>query len=112
MRSLVFFAVLCLSCGPVLAAAKAKPAPKPKPLPPVRYVCEDGTRLSVQFSAPDATAASAVLRILGTGKELILARAASADGGRYTGDKVEFWDKGQTASFTQDGKPLSCRPKR
>ena len=87
-------------------------APKPKPPPPVRYVCEDGTRLSASFSAPGTTPATAVLRILGTGHELTLTQAESADGGRYVSGKTEFWDKGATASFAQEGVALSCRAKR
>ena len=91
------------------SAALAKTAPV-KPLPPVHYTCEDGTRLRLTFSAPEVVPGTALLRLLGTGTELRLDRAPSADGGRYTGGQVEFWDKGETASFTRNGSTLSCRP--
>ena len=104
--------IVLLALCPAAALAKAKPVPKPKPLPPVRYVCEDGTRLALVYSAPGVTPATAVLRILGTGTEIALDRAESADGGRYSKGPTEFWDKGATATYTQAGTVLSCRAKR
>lgn len=106
LPALGFLLVLC----PAAAQAKAKPAPKPPP--PVHYVCEDGTRLLLGYSAPGAKPATAVLHLLGTGKEVTLTQAASADGGRYTAAATEFWDKGATATYTQDGTAVNCRVKR
>ena len=94
-----------------MAAASTKPL-APKFLPPVRYVCEDGTRLSVTFSKPDVSPGTAALRILGTGTELILNQVASADGGRYGNASTEFWDKGTTATYTAGDKAVPCRKKR
>lgn len=109
MRRFLFLAVAALCAGQ--AVAKTTPPPKPKPPPPVRYICEDGTRLLFGPSAPGTSPATALLRILGTGHELTLTQAESADGGRYVSGKTEFWDKGATASFTQEGATLSCRVK-
>lgn len=111
MRSALSAFVLGLALTPTAALPKAAPS-KPKPPPPVRYVCEDGTRLLFAPSAPGPSPATALLRTLGTGHELTLTQAESADGGRYVSGKTEFWDKGATATFTQDGTALSCRVKR
>ena len=111
MRRLFFAAAVSTASIAGMAAAWAKPA-APKFLPPVRYVCEDGTRLSVVFSRPDVSPGTAVLRILGTGTELTLDRLVSADGGRYGNATTEFWDKGATATYTAGGKTLPCRKKR
>ena len=107
-----FGPALSLAVALCPALASAKPKPVAKPMPPVHYICEDGTRLAIAYSAPGATPGTAVLRILGTGKEIKLEQAPSADGGRYTGGSTEFWDKGQTASYTQDGTALNCHVKR
>ena len=88
---------LLIALVPTAALAKAaKQVPKPKALPPVRYVCEDGTRLSASSSPPNTTPSTVLLRILGTGKELTLTKAESADGARYIAGTTEFWDKGAT----------------
>ena len=78
----------------------------------MRYTCEDGSRLRVTFSAPGTGPGTALVRLLGTAEELKLVQAPSADGGRYTAKEVEFWDKGQTATFTRNAVALVCRPKR
>jgi membrane-bound inhibitor of C-type lysozyme len=102
--------LVLLAAGPALAA-KAKPLPL-KPLPPVHYVCEDGTRLIVTFSNPAVTPGTADLRVSGTGREVMLTRAAAADGGRYTADQTEFWIKGNTATYADRAPAVNCHVKK
>lgn len=37
-----------------------------------------------------------------------LPQAISADGGRYAGDKIEFWIKGNTATLGRGGASETC----
>lgn len=108
----VLCAAALLASASLPAAARTKVPPKPKPLPPVHYVCEDGTRLAIAYSAPGTTPSTATVRILGTDKELALTQAPSADHGHYAGGTAGFNDEGATGTFTQDGKTLPCRAKR
>ena len=72
------------------------------------YACSDGSRLVATFvTSPDA-AASVTLQLPG-GKTLSLPQAMSADGGRYTDGKTEFWIKGKGATFTRGGGEVTCR---
>ena len=64
------------------------------------------------FSTSATGPGTALVRLLGTEKEFKLVQVPSADGGRYTADKIEFWDKGQTATFTRNAVALACHPKR
>jgi membrane-bound inhibitor of C-type lysozyme len=99
-----------LVAGPVLAA-KARPAPL-KPLPPIHYVCEDGTRLIVAFSNPAVTPGTADLRVSGTGREVMLTQAAAADGSRYVSGQTEFWIKGNTATYADRDPAVNCHVKK
>lgn len=68
--------------------------------------------LLVTFLTPGPSPGSASVRVLGTEKNFRLPQAPSADGGRYATKAIEFWDKGETATFTLDGIVEACRPKR
>lgn len=72
-----------------------------------RYECSGGTRLTAQFSPPDAQAGRVTLTF-DTGREMILPQVVSADGGRYAGDGVEFWIKGRNATLTRGGRSETC----
>ena len=104
--------ILVVATGLAIPLAFGSAQAAPAPLPPVRYTCEDGTRLRVTFSASGAGPGTALVRVLGTEKEFMVVQAPSADGGRYVAAKVEFWDKGSTATFTRDAVALVCPPKR
>jgi membrane-bound inhibitor of C-type lysozyme len=67
-----------------------------------RYTCNDGSKLTANFSPPD-TAKGSVALTFGTGRELKLPQVLSADGGRYADADIEFWIKGQSATLTMKG---------
>ena len=72
-----------------------------------RYTCSDGSKLTAKFSPPD-TAKGSVKLTFGTGRELKLPQALSADGGRYADADIEFWIKGRSASLTMKGVKETC----
>jgi membrane-bound inhibitor of C-type lysozyme len=72
-----------------------------------RYTCSDGSKLTANFSPPDAAKGSVGL-IFGTGRELTLPQVLSADGGRYANADIEFWIKGQSATLTMKGVNETC----
>ena len=57
---------------------------------------------------PGGSPGQVVLKIAGSPGEIILPQAMSADGGRYTEKDVEFWIKGNNATFTRGGKSETC----
>ena len=72
------------------------------------YSCSDGSRLVATFVTPSNGAASVALQLSG-GKTLSLPQAMSADGGRYTDGKTEFWIRGKGATFTRGGGGVTCQ---
>jgi|HubBroStandDraft_2_1064218.scaffolds.fasta_scaffold807257_1 membrane-bound inhibitor of C-type lysozyme len=71
------------------------------------YTCSDGSRLSADFSPPDANKGEVKLTF-GTGRELRLPQVLSADGGRYADADIEFWIKGRSATLTMKGVKETC----
>ena len=63
-----------------------------------RYICSDGSKLTANFSPPDAAKGSVALTFA-TGRELKLPQVTSADGGRYADADIEIWIKGRTATL-------------
>jgi membrane-bound inhibitor of C-type lysozyme len=72
------------------------------------YECAGGTRVVAQFSPPNAAKGQVVLTFEGSGSRTILPQARSADGGRYVGDRIEFWVKGNTARLTRGSVSETC----
>ncbi len=66
-----------------------------------------GTKLTAQFSPPDARTGHAVLTFDG-GRAMVLPQVMSADGGRYAGEGIEFWIKGRRATLTRGGNRGTC----
>ena len=72
-----------------------------------RYTCSGGSKLSANFSQPDA-AKGEVKLTFDTGRELALPQVLSADGGRYANADIEFWIKGRSATLTMGGVKETC----
>jgi membrane-bound inhibitor of C-type lysozyme len=72
-----------------------------------RYTCSDGSKLTAQFSPPDAAKGSVALTF-GPGREQKLPQVLSADGGRYADADIEFWIKGRSAILTMKGVKKTC----
>lgn len=72
-----------------------------------RYECSGGSRLTAQFSPPEA-ATGRVTLTFDNGPEIVLRQVMSADGGRYVGDGIEFWIKGRNASLIRAGNSETC----
>jgi membrane-bound inhibitor of C-type lysozyme len=89
----------------VVAAAIAFAAPAPAT--EARYTCSDGSKLTANFSPPDA-AKGGVALTFETGRELKLPQVLSADGGRYANADIEFWIKGRSATLTMKGVKETC----
>jgi membrane-bound inhibitor of C-type lysozyme len=75
----------------------------------VHYTCADGTKLQATFSPPGASMGSVKLVYAGSPSEMVLPQALSADGGRYTEGKIEFWIKWRGATLTRAGRSTTCR---
>jgi membrane-bound inhibitor of C-type lysozyme len=70
------------------------------------YTCDAGTRLTASFigvSSPD----NHVVLTFSSSKKQVLPQAQSADGGRYSDGKTEFWVKGKSAMLTRPNRPAT-----
>lgn len=78
-----------------------------------RYECSGGTRLTARFSPPAPQTGSVTLTF-DRGREAVLPQVISlpqvlsADGGRYAGERIEFWIKGRNATLTRRGRSETC----
>lgn len=72
-----------------------------------RYAYSRGTKLTARFSAPDGPAGSVVLTFANV-CAITLSQVMSADGGRYAGDRAEFWIKGRGAVLTRGSRSETC----
>jgi membrane-bound inhibitor of C-type lysozyme len=73
-----------------------------------QYACSSGERLSARFFSPSGTEGGSVRLTFKPGREITLPQVMSADGGRYAGNGVEFWIKGQSATLTRNGDSETC----
>ena len=89
----------------ISASEDLPPAPQeaPSPVASATFACADGPTVSVRF--PDA----GQLQLDDGAKVLTLMRVRSASGGRYAGDGVEFWEKGDEAMLTIGESRFECR---
>ena len=74
----------------------------------VHYRCNNDVGLRATFETPAGQLGTARLSFDADGAKLELPQQMAADGGRYAADGVEFWIKGETASFTRNGATQSC----
>ncbi len=72
------------------------------------YDCSGSTKLTAQFSAPQAGKGSVVLAFA-NGRRITLPQVLSADGGRYAEGDVEFWIKGRGATLTRGSARETCK---
>jgi len=77
-------------------------------VPPVTYRCSDGTRLVATFRGDPTALGSVVLKFARSKQQFVLPQMMSADGGRYGGDSMQFWIKGNQATLTRAGKNVGC----
>ncbi|MEK1893328.1 MAG: MliC family protein [Rhizobium sp.] len=94
-------AIMFTLAAVAISAAKAFPIE-------AQYECATGTRLRATFSSPDASPGSVILAFSGASGEIRLPQVASADGGRYADNTMEFWIKGREATLTRGGKSETC----
>jgi membrane-bound inhibitor of C-type lysozyme len=91
----------------LVSAAAILVAATPALATEAHYTCSDGSKLSANFSPPDAAKGNVALTF-GTGRELKLPQVLSADGGRYADADIEFWIKGRSATLTVKGVKETC----
>ena len=72
------------------------------------YTCSGGGRLTAIFSPPSESLGQVTLRIAGSPGKIVLPQVMSADGGRYANQNMEFWIKGNNATFTRQGQSETC----
>lgn len=97
--------------GPLLVAAMIGASGGMAAATEASYTCSGGTQLEAVFSPPDERPGQVVLTFAGEGAPVTLPQAVSADGGRYVGDGIEFWIKGDDATLNRAGKTETCHTK-
>lgn len=68
------------------------------------FHCDESTQLSVKFVGPETIA----MTVGAGGEASILSRSKSASGARYQNARYEFWNKGESARFTDQEKEYQC----
>lgn len=74
----------------------------------VKYRCADGSRLTVQFTAPGDGVGMAFMVFAVSGDAYSLPLAPSGDGSRYSDGSTEFWITGKSAKLTRDRSSTTC----
>lgn len=92
-----------IACAASLIAAGAAQAAE------IAYSCSDGSGLTALFSPPAQSPGSVVLGIDGSPTPIELPQVVSADGGRYAGEDIQFWIKGNDATLTRQGGSVTCK---
>ena len=69
---------------------------------------EQRFRIAHFHNAPSGPGA-VTLAFPATATKMTISQKMSADGGRYAAGRVEFWIKGQQASFTQGDHKTTCK---
>jgi membrane-bound inhibitor of C-type lysozyme len=72
------------------------------------YACSGGTQLSAVFSRSTGPLGQVVLTIDESPDGIVLQQVQSADGGRYANNDMEFWIKGNSATFSRLGNSETC----
>lgn len=113
----VFALLLSLSaCQPALDGTGSTAVPVPAPSTPNPAVPADGERVEATFRCGDMLVDSVFDNLAGNvalsinARQLVLPQAVSASGARYANEdgSIEFWNKGDAASFTLDGTTHAC----
>ncbi|WP_339151229.1 MliC family protein (plasmid) [Rhizobium sp. T1470] len=73
-----------------------------------QYECATGTRLHAAFHRMTLRPAVSCSPFWGASGEIRLPQLASADGGRYANNDMEFWIQGNEATLTVGGKSETC----
>jgi membrane-bound inhibitor of C-type lysozyme len=92
---LILAGTLALALAPAAQAAEAT------------YRCDDGSTIAARFDTPASGPGQVELRQ--GSKAMTLPQLPSADGGRYGAGDVEFWIKGRGATFTHQGRAITCK---
>lgn len=95
--------VLC--CLIMLAACASPHAADPDKIGPVTFTCDDGSAITATF---DNVPTPATVLLARGDETFTLPQAISADGARYVGDDITFWNKGRDAMVEWQGQKLSC----
>ncbi len=104
-------AVLAMGAAPALAGAPLSLSLKMGPqdeLRSIRYSCNDGTELNVQYINIGANAL-AMIRL--AGDDLIFVNVISGSGARYVSGAREWWTKGAEATLRNEATgagPVTC----
>ena len=72
---------------------------------PVTFRCDDGSTIVAIF---DNAPTPATARLVRGDQQAVLPQAVSADGARYVGDDITFWNKGRDAMVDWQGTRLDC----
>ena len=72
---------------------------------PVTFRCDDGGTIVATF---DNAPTPATARMVRGDQHAVLPQAVSADGARYVGDDITFWNKGRDAMVDWRGTRLDC----
>lgn len=97
-RLIFMLAVPLAAAGPALAADTS-----------ANYICDDGTQMIAHFHNAPSGPGAVTLAFPATATKMTISQKMSADGGRYAAGRVEFWIKGQQASFTQGDHKTTCK---
>ena len=71
---------------------------------PVTFRCDDGSAIEATFDRPKP---ATVLHVRGD-QRFTLPQGTSADGARYVGDDITFWNKGRDATAEWQAQKLEC----
>jgi membrane-bound inhibitor of C-type lysozyme len=95
---------IVLALASLMAGTAARAADADK-IGPVTFRCVDGSAIEATFdNAPDP----ATVQLARGDQTFTLPQAVSADGARYVGDDIEFWNKGDDAMVDWQGQKFSC----
>ncbi|MBW2939825.1 MliC family protein [Zhongshania aquimaris] len=109
MRHVFGYLILLLSAASLAACSADDSAARENSLKPdqgssvsVRFKCQDFGALEVRFLGPDR------LQLFRSGEAEVLTRERSASGARYANADTRFWNKGDEALLTIDGRDFHC----
>ena len=97
---------------PRLKLIQTEPRPKPRATKmdqalkhEIHFQCETVSDVSMRFIGPETIAFSVA------GRVAVLQRVRTASGAKYSGENIEFWNKGNEARLAMNGYTYNCKPK-